>query len=119
MTFRPGIRGGKPDSLTRRSGDLPEEGDERLTHQFQTLLDPGKHVLAATFLPPDDLLDALEVAYATDPLPSRIINLIASGSRHSREISLPDCRVHQGRLYFRNRLYVPDHDPLRLRLLST
>jgi hypothetical protein len=40
ITFRPGKSGGKPDSLTRRSGDLPEAGDERLTHQFQTLLDP-------------------------------------------------------------------------------
>jgi len=28
MSFRPGRNGGKPDSLTRRSGDLAEEGDE-------------------------------------------------------------------------------------------
>jgi transposase InsO family protein len=119
MTFRPGIRGGKPDSLTRRSGDLPEEGDERLTHQFQTLLDPGKLTLAATFSPPDDFLTALEEAYAVDPLPARIIGQIAEGARHSREISLPDCRIHEGRLYFRDRLYVPNHDPLRLKLLHT
>ena len=28
--YRPGKLGGKPDALTRRSGDLPKEGDERL-----------------------------------------------------------------------------------------
>jgi len=35
---RPGKQGGKPDALTRRSEDLPEEGDERLTHQTQVVL---------------------------------------------------------------------------------
>ena len=28
VTYRPGKQGGKPDALTRRSGDLPREGDE-------------------------------------------------------------------------------------------
>jgi hypothetical protein len=30
LEYRPGRLGGKPDALTRRSGDLPEGGDERL-----------------------------------------------------------------------------------------
>ncbi|GIZ39392.1 hypothetical protein CKM354_000277800 [Cercospora kikuchii] len=38
ITYRPGKQGQKPDSLTRRSGDLPKEGDERLQHQSQTIL---------------------------------------------------------------------------------
>jgi hypothetical protein len=38
--YRPGKLGGKPDALTRRSGDLPREGDERLTQRVQTLLKP-------------------------------------------------------------------------------
>jgi hypothetical protein len=40
ITYRPGKLGGKPDALTRRSGDLPQEGDERLSHQEQTVLKP-------------------------------------------------------------------------------
>ena len=28
IKYRPGKAGGKPDTLTRRSGDLPKEGDE-------------------------------------------------------------------------------------------
>jgi transposase InsO family protein len=38
IMYRPGKLGAKPDSLTRRSEDLPKEGDERLRHQSQTIL---------------------------------------------------------------------------------
>ena len=41
IVYRPGKAGGKPDALTRRSGDLPREGDERLAHNEQVLLKPG------------------------------------------------------------------------------
>jgi hypothetical protein len=40
ITYRPGKAGAKPDALTRRSGDLPKEGDECLLHQSQTILKP-------------------------------------------------------------------------------
>jgi hypothetical protein len=38
ITYRPGKQGAKPDALTRRSEDLPKEGDERLLHQSQVVL---------------------------------------------------------------------------------
>lgn len=38
IVYRPGKQGAKPDALTRRSEDLPKEGDERLLHQSQTVL---------------------------------------------------------------------------------
>ena len=41
--YRPGRLGGKPDALTRRSGDLPREGDERLAERVQTLLKPENY----------------------------------------------------------------------------
>lgn len=41
ISYRPGKQGGKPDALTRRSGDLPQGGDdERIQYQNQTLLKP-------------------------------------------------------------------------------
>ena len=41
ISYRPGRHGGKPDALTRRSGDLPQGGeDERIRHQNQTILKP-------------------------------------------------------------------------------
>ena len=41
LIYRPGAQGGKPDALTRRSSDLPQdENDERYQHQLQTVLKP-------------------------------------------------------------------------------
>jgi len=40
ITYRPGKAGGKPDALTRRSGDLPKEGDERLLTNRHGVLKP-------------------------------------------------------------------------------
>jgi hypothetical protein len=41
IAYRPGKQGGKPDALTRRSGDLPKDGDERKEINFSTVLKPG------------------------------------------------------------------------------
>ena len=40
ISYRPGKQGQKPDALTRRSGDLPKEGDQRLDQQAQLVLKP-------------------------------------------------------------------------------
>ena len=40
IVYHPGKAGGKPDSLTRRSEDLPKGGDERLRHMEQAILKP-------------------------------------------------------------------------------
>jgi hypothetical protein len=54
IQYRPGKQGVKPDALTRRSEDLPKEGDERLQHQSQTILkrknlpDPSPELTPAT-----------------------------------------------------------------------
>ena len=42
ISYRPGKQGTKPDSLTRRTGDLPcDDSDERRRYQQQILLKPG------------------------------------------------------------------------------
>ena len=38
IQFWPGKLGAKPDALTRRSGDLPKAGDERIKQMSQTVL---------------------------------------------------------------------------------
>ena len=43
IVYRPGKAGAKPDALTRRSGDLPKEGDKYDEHtkfQYQAVLKP-------------------------------------------------------------------------------
>ena len=48
IQYRPGKAGGKPDALTRRSGDLPKGEDERLKFQHQVVLKPENLYLSAT-----------------------------------------------------------------------
>jgi len=40
IVYRPGKAGAKPDALTRRSGDLPKEGDKRLLTNRHAVLKP-------------------------------------------------------------------------------
>ena len=48
INFRPGKTGGKPDVLTRSSGNLPKKRDERLKIQQQVIIKPENISLAAT-----------------------------------------------------------------------
>jgi hypothetical protein len=118
IVYRPGKAGAKPDSLTRRSGDLPQGGDDRLIEQHKAVLKPHnlsdelqlwEAVLAAPrSAPSQDILKATQ----TDPFAQRIITALFEGKQHSQEITLSECQVHNGRLYYQHRLYVPADDAL-------
>ena len=154
INFRPGKSGGKPDALTRRSGDLPTEGDERLVANQQAVLKPWNLSSVTTssnsgngllliladnrdedpdiaIEDPDNAIEdvdnldntgristLLEEAYQVDPFPERILRLLREDIRYCKEISLADCKEKNGRLVYRDCIYVPDHMPLRLRLLQ-
>jgi len=200
--YRPGKVGRKLDALTRKSGDLPKEGDEQLLANQQAVLKPHNvtdlalHSLthgadhddadrADHVQPIADLADHADHAqhvadhvdhvqpvadhadhadhaqpvadhadhiqpiadhadhthhvqpvadhadhaecpatsdlftevYRIDSLPNQILRQLEEGSRHSREISLADCKVRDNRLIYWDCIYVPDYTPLRLRLL--
>ncbi|TKA54567.1 hypothetical protein B0A49_13613 [Cryomyces minteri] len=132
ITYRPRKQGGKPDALTRRSGDLPqEEGDKRRQHQWQTVikphnLDPVMQISENEVTEADGglaeasestLEELLDQAYAADPFPQKVVRMLNDNTQHSREITLSECSVVHGRLHYRDRLYVPDHDELRLFLI--
>jgi transposase InsO family protein len=225
IQYRPGKLGGKPDALTRRSGDLPKEGDRRLQHQNQTMLrkdnlddriladklttvnlgqngpivqlqgrmlrSQRKHQATVTdpeddptsdqepqntepitiansipehlnpqntepqntepitvtdstlehqeppntepptiadrtpepqtprrFRTPEEIDDLFAAAYQADPFPQRIIDMIKNNVRKTKEITLADCEDRDGRLYYKKKKYVPDHNELRLQLLE-
>jgi len=83
LIYRPGVQGGKPDALTRRSSDLPKgEEDERHQHQNQTVL--KLHNLSPGMLPialnqntlhgedgdsQQSLEELISTAYEQDPIP--------------------------------------------------
>ena len=130
IVYRPGKAGGKPDALTRRSGDLPKEGDERLQFQHQTVLKPHNLTANATtapqnsekliedLLPQSTELEALfNQGYQQDPLPKDVLKQLKNGNSRSKQLSLAECQEINGGLYFRTRLYVPDFMPLKLHLI--
>jgi hypothetical protein len=131
IQFRPGKQGRKPDELTRRSGDLHKEGDERLQQQSQVVLkrenlDPGiKPSLLAGSLSNESagrmsLAETLLTqAYQKDSFPLEVLAMLANGTKHSLNISLGECsKSPQGILLYRSLIYVPDHDELKLWLLQ-
>lgn len=128
IKYRPGKQGGKPDALTRRSGDLPGEGDERRLHQSQVVLKKEnvetKLSLLAGSLSNEPAeknasLDKLfDEGYEADPFPQKIIEMRNKGKQQSKEISLAECTKDKGRLLYRGNLYVPDYDPLKLQILK-
>jgi hypothetical protein len=157
IIYRPGKAGGKLDALTRRSGNLPQGGDEYLIEQqkavlkLQNLPDNPPHLSANGLseqqeaapkpqqVPPDtpqttdlhllaeaptsdvqsSLLHSIEKATRSDPFAQRIILLLHDGKLHSKEISLSEYDVHNGWLYYQQRLYILNDDNLRLRLLQS
>ena len=134
IKYRPGSKGQKPDSLTRRSGDLPKEGDERIQYQFQTVLkernlapgvkpSPASPISLCPMHTTEDqearsTLELWDASYEIDTWEQEILNLLrAPGTQHSRDVSLTECSKVNGHLYYRGRRFVPDYAPLRKRLI--
>jgi hypothetical protein len=139
LTCRPGAQEGKPDALTRRSSNLPQnDEDERQQHINQTVLRP--HNLSPGMLPiaihqntlrqeneedpPKPLDELISIAYDKDPVPSRILETIKNENRRlppdlaRLKIPLAACTERDRRLYVRKRLFVPEDDELQFRLLQ-
>jgi hypothetical protein len=139
ITYRPGKLGGKPDALTRRSRDLPKEGDERLQHQNQVGLKSQNLKLHANLVEPDspteDHVDGfnrtrtsapepnaksletlLDKAYEANPFPGRVLQMLQGDVRYCKGISLSECSEVNSRLRYRGRLYVPDYHKLKMRI---
>ena len=133
IMYRPGKQGGKPDALTRRSGDLPGEGDETFKNQTTVLLSHNlAHDMAPTEqqkpqleshelrlladFPPSDGRDPLrtlfERAYQTDKTPTSIFWALECGDKRHTEITLADCENRGGILFYQNRFFVPRHEDL-------
>ena len=104
--YRPEKSNGKADTLTRRPGDLPEGGDERLKNMEQVVLKrqnlPEQLHLLADSSPAQgrpSISDLLVEAYETDPLPGRLFEAIwTNGSL--KEITIAECTKEDGKLQY-------------------
>jgi hypothetical protein len=122
IVYRPGTAGGKPDTLTRRSGDLPKAGDNRSLENQTTIIKP-ENILQlsamATPTPASPTLAQLFIdGYNEHPFPNKVLKLIRDGAKYCKEISLAECDEHNNLLHYRQRIWVPNYEPLKLHLLQ-
>ena len=119
IIFRPGKLNGKADALTRRSGDLPEEGDGRScpTQALIPIEKFEKLSLSATSRVNED---SIRKALNTDKLAKEIIEVLKSGHRKHKLIPLGECQLKEDDLiYINGLLYVPDDPAIQLRILKS
>jgi transposase InsO family protein len=103
---------------------LPEEGDERLEHQKQTLLKPrnftdaGKLAINATQVTDNkdgsNLVQEIREHSRSDTTVQEVLRALQDKETYSKLLPLGECSERDGLLYVNNQLYVPDNDLLRL-----
>jgi len=120
IEFVPGKAHGKADVLTRMAGQTEEEILEDETHRKQVVLKSQSLGLLADIplhFGASPLNELWTDAYQADPLPNQILTMLEQGVRHSRLISLAECTRDGNRLRYRDCLYVPAHEPLKLAII--
>jgi hypothetical protein len=126
IVYRPGKAGRKPDALTRRSGDLPEGGDECLVEQQKAVLKPhnlpNELQISAIRSPSNTQLPLnreLAIAIANDTFAQKILSMLRDGKHHCREITLSECQEYNSCLLYQGRQYVLPKYTLRLRIIQS
>ena len=122
IVYRPGKSNGKVDALTRRPGDLPEGGDERLKTMEQVVLKPENlpeqlRILANDLKEIRPIQEQLGKATREDGLVQRILEAVRKGTS-LKEITVAECSEQDGRLFYRGKQYVPEDPELQLRLIK-
>ena len=65
-----------------------------------------------------DVEGLLQKVYDEDSLVKDIMRAVETGQRRHARIPLADCEIQGDRLYHQGRLYIPQNDRLRLRLIQ-
>jgi hypothetical protein len=101
IVYHPGTAGGKPDTLTRQSGDLPKEGDNHSLENQTTIIKPENIVYAFTTISsnqPDILLapdipmlsQLFHEAYTTDLFPNKVLQILKDSTKQYKDITLAE-----------------------------
>ena len=130
IRYRPGKQGLKPDSLTRRSDVYPQRGEGAYAlanpQNLQTLFSEGQLITSAraTFGLAQGIIEYDVVLRATildsESLRSDIIDALRNdelSKSHLDSPELPWSTSNSGLLLYNSRVYVPDSNDLRLRIL--
>ena len=123
IIYRPGPKNAKADALTRRSGDLPREGDGRgkifdsifQPHNFAKKEEELPRFLAATHTTDasTSLADRIKESLHEDELGKSILKALTEKERRHPKVELANCNHIDGFLLINSRTYVPDNEKLQ------
>jgi hypothetical protein len=118
ITHIPGRENGRADALTRRSGDLPEEGDER-RNSSSSILRPENFSNLAIAALNRLLARQIKSALSLDPEAQSILQALKDNSRHHPKIPIGECEFHDELLHFDGLVYVPNDLELQRRVIES
>jgi len=119
IKFKPGKQHGKPDALTRRPYDLPEERDIRRTQNTRRLLQPTNFMIQATTLIDEpNLSQQIRHTTPTDKQMTTVMRQLKDGVKQNKEVALGRCKIQDGLLLYDYKVWVPDDTKLRLSILK-
>ena len=122
IDYRPGKEGGKPDALTRRKADMPQEGDERLTQKERILLPKEKYL--------DTSIQEMEIMgfewdkdkevsneSARDNEIQEIRKALDKGEKEMKGVPLGLCQWKDGYLWNQEKILVPNNEGIGTNLI--
>jgi len=122
IEYRPGKEGGKPDALTRRKADMPQEGDERLTQKERILLPKEKYF--DTSIPEMETIRLEETSYeelrnetAQNEEIQTIRNALERGDKEMKGVALGVCQWKDEYLWHQGKIWVPNKEGIRTNLI--
>lgn len=108
IAYQAGKKNDKADSLTRRPGDKPASNEDiREKHMYQTLLPSEKF----------HLFDKVKISNQEDETCRKIKEAVRRKERSFEGMLLKKFTVVENVLFFRNKLWVPKSDELKLTII--
>jgi hypothetical protein len=122
ITYRPGELAGKPDILSRESGDSPWEGEMKHRQNRGRILLPEEVFCAngtqlITLTPDNSLIAKIREKTKLDKEIQEVVNKLCRGVTRDSKIPLGLCEEDNGLLLYEGLIWVPNNDELRLQIL--
>jgi len=122
IEYRPGKEGGKPDALTRRKADIPQEGDERLTQKERILLPMEKYFNTSiqemeTIRMEETSYEELRNETAQNEEIQTIRKALERGDKEMKGVALGLCQWKDEYLWYQGKIWVPDKEGIQTNLI--
>jgi hypothetical protein len=121
IVHHPSTASGKVDALTHRSRDLRKVGDDHSLENQITVIKPENILqLSATatlILAASTLIQLFTDGYKEDLFWNKILKLLRDGAKQCRAMSITECDENNNLLHYRQRIWVPNYEILKLHLL--